>query len=406
MSVQFVPLSVIANISSGKRPTVISKDLTKECFVPVIGGGGVSGFTDRAIEPKGVLITGRVGTLGKLHVADQPCWPSDNALVLRPILNAVDAGFLRYAVSAVIFEAVGLNRGAANPLVTQKDLGNLEVAVFTLDEQREIATILGALDDKIEVNRKTAATLEAMARALYRSWFVDFDPIWAKLEGRAPAHMDPATAALFPDSFGDDGLPQGWTLGVLGDLARNPRQGADPRTIAADTPYIGLEHIPRRSIAVSDWGVADDVGSTKSLMRTGQFLFGKLRPYFHKVGLVPINGICSTDILVIEAKSDIWREFVLSVISSVDLVEHVNAASTGTRMPRARWQDLADYGIVIATPAVLQAFSEIVKPMHDRILSTIHENKSLAALRDSLLPRLMSGELRVGEAREQIEEVA
>lgn len=293
--------------------------------------------------------------------------------------------------------------GIGQPLTS---LRAMQLPLPPLPEQREIAAILGALDDKIEVNRKTSALLEEMARALYRSWFVTFDPVTAAAESRPPAHIPPEVAALFPASFQDDGLPEGWRMGTLGEVARNARQGADPAAIDPETPYIGLEHIPRRSIAIDAWGVAEDVGSTKSLMRRGQFLFGKLRPYFHKVGLVPIDGICSTDILVVEAKSDPWREFVLSVISSVELVDHVNAASTGTRMPRAKWQDLADYQVTLPPLDVAKAFSHQVRPMHARILSMIEENKSLAALRDSLLPRLMSGELRVGEARERVEEVA
>ncbi|MDR5652129.1 restriction endonuclease subunit S [Ruixingdingia sedimenti] len=280
---------------------------------------------------------GPLGEVARLNATTAKYALGQRVVTLRGKRDLLDNGFLKYLLlSAPIQERLHARAtGSTVAGISQKSLREMLIPLAPIDEQREIAAILGALDDKIEVNRKTAVTLEEMARALYRSWFVDFDPVWAKLEGRAPAHMDPATAALFPNSFGDDGLPEGWISGVLGDLARNSRQGADPRLIAADTPYIGLEHIPRRSIAISDWGVADDVGSTKSVMQTGQFLFGKLRPYFHKVGLVPINGICSTDILVIEAKSDIWREFVLSVISSVDLVEHVNAASTGTRMNRA-----------------------------------------------------------------------
>jgi type I restriction enzyme S subunit len=296
--------------------------------------------------------------------------------------------------------------GATMPNLNTSIIGRIKVPLLPLPEQREIAAILGALDDKIELNRKMAATLEAMARALYRSWFVDFDPVTARAEGRAPAHMPPATAALFPDRFGEDGLPEGWSLGILGDIARNSRKGADPKTTAPDTPYVGLEHIPRRSISISDWGRAEDVGSTKSIMKKGQFLFGKLRPYFHKVGLVPLDGICSTDILVVEAKSDSWREFVLSVISSVDLVEHVNAASTGTRMPRAKWHDLANYQVVMPSPEIAIAYSKIVRPMHDRITSMLHESRTLATLRDTLLPRLMSGELRVPAARDIVRDIA
>jgi len=138
-------------------------------------------------------------------------------------------------------------------------------------------------------------------------------------------------------------------------------------------------------------------------MQEGQFLFGKLRPYFHKVGLVPVDGICSTDILVIEPASCSWSEFVLTAISSEEFVDHSDAGSTGTRMPRANWKDMAKFEIVLPDQPVARAFSARVAPMHQRLLGIIHENQTLARLRDTLLPRLMSGALRVGKAREQAE---
>lgn len=280
------------------------------------------------------------------------------------------------------------------------------ICVPTVLEQREIASILGALDDKIELNRRMAATLEEMARALYRSWFVDFDPVKAKAEGLAPAFMDEATAALFPDRLGDDGLPEGWRRGHLSDVALNPRTGVKPEQIDPSTPYIGLEHMPRRSIRLGDWGAAENVGSQKSAMRRDDFLFGKLRPYFHKVGISPVDGICSTDIIVVRPKAPEWASFVLSVISSDAFVEHTNAGSSGTRMPRTNWKDMGRYDVVLPPVAVAAAFEAALSSMRDRIVASVHEARTLAALRDTLLPKLMSGELRVGEAREQVEEVA
>lgn len=292
------------------------------------------------------------------------------------------------------------------PYLSLRDQMFLKIVLPPIEEQREIAAVLGALDDKIELNRKTAATLEAMARALYRSWFVDFDPVHAKSQGRPPAHMDPATAALFPDTFGEDGLPEGWRNGTLGDVARNVRDQIQPSEVDAETPYIGLEHIPRRALSISDWGTAEKVSSAKTAMRRGQFLFGKLRPYFHKVGLVPADGICSTDILVIEARANHLRALVANVISSDEFVSNADSSSSGTRMPRANWRDMARFEIALPNDNVARAFSREVNPMHERLLSIIEENRTLATLRDTLLPRLMSGDLRVGEAREQVEDVA
>ncbi|MCL3883568.1 restriction endonuclease subunit S [Marivita sp. GX14005] len=286
------------------------------------------------------------------------------------------------------------------------NLKEIQIELPSLEEQNAITEVLDVIDDKIEVNRKTSATLEAMARALYHSWFVDFDPVWAKLEGRAPAHMGPATAALFPDGFDDNGLPEGWTTGTLADVAENPRTGVKPSHIDPETPYIGLEHMPKRSVALPEWGYAGDVGSQKSGMSCGDFLFGKLRPYFHKVGISPVDGICSTDIIVVRPTSGEWAGLVLAVISSDAFVEHTNAGSSGTRMPRTNWTDMSSFEIALPPVALVSVYEDITKPWREHIVATIHENQTLAALRDTLLPRLMSGELRVGAARDLVEEVA
>ncbi|WP_240127074.1 restriction endonuclease subunit S [Thermomonas alba] len=222
-----VPLVQVARISSGKRPSRALKDATSDCYVPIIGGGGPSGYTDSALFDGGVIITGRVGTLGKLFAPSGPCWPSDNALVIQPSSPETDFRFLRYALQHVIAEAAGMNRGAANPLITQGDLGRLPVSHPPLPEQRAIAQILGTLDDKIELNRKQNETLEAMARALFKAWFVDFEPVRAKMEGRwqrgqslpgLPAHL----YDLFPDRLVESELgeiPEGWEMRTVGDFA-------------------------------------------------------------------------------------------------------------------------------------------------------------------------------------------
>ncbi len=343
----------------------------------------------------------------KIWFADRDGACSNDVLVFRADPKVLSNQFLYYTLLRRDFTeySVRTSIGAKMPRGDKAALQRFEIEVPCLHEQSEIAAALGALDNKIELNRRMAATLEAMARALYRSWFVDFDPVYAKAAGRAPAHMDAQTAALFPDRFDRDGLPVGWKWGALGDVAVNSRKHLKPDSVPPDTPYIGLEHMPKRSIVISDWDCAKKVSSTKTQMQIGQFLFGKLRPYFHKVGLAPADGICSTDILVIEAKSKTWREFVLSVISTDELVEQVNANSTGTRMPRAKWSDLSAFKVAIAPDNLVKEFSTISGPWYKRILTGVYGNQTLATLRDTLLPRLMSGELRVGEAREQVEEV-
>jgi type I restriction enzyme S subunit len=268
-----------------------------------------------------------------------------------------------------------------------------------LPEQKAIAAVLGALDDKIELNRRMNATLEAMARALFQSWFVDFDPVRAKLDGRQPTGLDPTTAALFPNEFEDSELgpiPKGWRVGKLGEVATNPRRTVRPNEIAPNTPYIALEHMPRRSVALSDWSDSADVTSGKFSFRKGEILFGKLRPYFHKVGVAPLDGVCSTDILVIAPSTAEWFGFVLGHSSSTELVNFTDLASTGTKMPRTNWSDIASFAVAVPPVELAAAFTHIIEPLIQLIIGNSHASRTLAGMRDALLPKLLSGELRVG----------
>ncbi len=287
--------------------------------------------------------------------------------------------------------------GATMPNLNTEILSALPFVVPPLNEQRAIAHILGTLDDKIELNRRMNETLEAMARALFKSWFVDFDPVRAKAEGRDPSLPEPI-AGLFPDRFEDSELgeiPAGWTVGTLADVAEHRRRGVQPSEIEASTPYIALEHMPRRSIALSEWGAADGLESNKFEFNRGEILFGKLRPYFHKVGVAPVNGVCSTDIVVVAPQAVKWFGFVLGHVSSDAFVEHTNAGSTGTKMPRTSWAEMTRYSVVIPPKSVAEAFTARIRSAVERIIASIHESRALAALRDALLPKLISGELRV-----------
>lgn len=239
--------------------------------------------------------------------------------------------------------------GSTMPNLNGKIMEAIPFLLPPQKEQEKIARILGALDDKIELNRRMNHMLEEMARALFKSWFVDFDPVTAKAEGRVPFGMNAETASLFPAEFEKTSnedfpeIPIGWQLGTFGNIAENIRRGTNPKDIDPEMPYIGLEHMPRKSIELSDWGRAADVTSNKFAFKTGEILFGKLRPYFHKVGVAPLDGVCSTDVLVISPKSPEYFGLMLGHASSVDFVNFVDAASEAQKC-RAQigkqWHDL------------------------------------------------------------------
>ncbi|MFH1314387.1 MAG: restriction endonuclease subunit S [Candidatus Eisenbacteria bacterium] len=372
---------------------------------PVYGSNGIIGYAGEANSGPDTIVIGRVGSYcGSLHFSHPTCWVTDNA-IRAVALNDNSPRYLFY-----LLWTLQLNQwrgGSGQPLLNQSTLSMIPAPIPPLKEQRAITRILGSLDDKIELNRRMNETLEAMARAIFKSWFVDFDPVRAKAEGRDPG-LPKHIADLFPDSFQDSGLgkiPRGWVAGVLDDIGANLRRTVRPDDLHEKTPYIGLEHMPRRAWALSEWGCAEELASGKFLFRRGEVLFGKLRPYFHKVGIAAIDGICSTDILVIVPKANQWRGFVLGIVSSDAFVNYTAMCSTGTKMPRTKWQDMRRYRIAIPPRALAEAFSQLVYPLMARIIATAHESRRLGSVRDALLPKLISGEIRVDRAKKIMKEV-
>lgn len=367
-----------------------------------------------SLQPGDVVISNvgaNAGTVFQVPDLGIPMTLGPNAVVLKTDgYKTTSRDYLYYYFLSPIgqHQIQTILTGSAQPKFNKTDLRNLRMHFPVLAKQQVIAGILGALDDKVELNRRMNQTLEGMAQALFKSWFVDFDPVRAKAAGEQPPGLAPHIADLFPDEFEESELgeiPKGWEVKALGDVAEHPRRGIHPNEIEPDTPYIALEHMPKRCIALSDWGTADGLASNKFEFRRGEILFGKLRPYFHKVGIAPVDGVCSTDIVVLSPRCEAWFGFVLGHVSSDAFVQYTNAGSTGTKMPRTNWREMARYAIVIPPESIAKALTEMIHPAVDRIVASIHESRTLAALRDTLLPKLISGELRVPDAERSLREI-
>jgi type I restriction enzyme S subunit len=277
--------------------------------------------------------------------------------------------------------------GATMPNLNTEILAGVPVTLLPLEEQRAIAGILGALDAKIELNRRMNQTLEAIAAALFKSWFVDYDGV--PLED-----MQESELGL---------IPNGWRVGTLGECCENIRKQARPDALPTGTPYIGLEHMPRKSIALAEWGVSDGLASGKFWYQRNDILFGKLRPYFHKVGVAAHEGVCSTDILVVRAKPH-WFGFAVMHLFSDTMISYVTQFSNGAKMPRTNWTDIAGYKVALPPLKVTAEFDGAVRPLVEKVHANVEAAATLAQLRDALLPRLISGKLRLGEAGRIAEE--
>ncbi len=322
--------------------------------------------------------------------------------------EGIDQGFLYYSMASqsfVDFANTGAE-GTTLPRAKWEWVSKYKIPLPPLPEQRHIANILGTLDDKIELNRQMNETLEATARVIFKSWFVDFDPVKAKMEGRTPACMDAETAALFPSAFQDSPLgkiPKGWKVGTLDEIVKNVRRSVKASEIESNDCFLGLEHMPRRNIALSSMAIDADIVSNKYRFRKGEILFGKLNPHFHKVGVAPIDGICSTDILVIQPIDSEWFGIVLSLVSSDNFVAYTTACAKGTTLPRTNWNDMSMYEIVLPKVEIAQKYTEFIRLIIKQIIENIHQSHTLSQIRDKILPKLLSGEIRVDDAVEILE---
>ncbi len=432
-------LAEVALITSGKRPESVTKEKTGSHQIPVIGGGGESGFTEKSLYSEEILITGRVGTLGKLFSPKGPCWPSDNALVIRPRDSLVHFQYLRYALGSVISSAIGMNRGAANPLITQSDLGRLEIPLPEKSTQSLIATVLGRLDDKIDLNRRINQTLEAMAQAIFKSWFVDFDPVKAKIAAKQ-AGRDPlraaisaisgkpdfeldalppehyaqlaATAALFPDEMEESELgeiPKGWSCGGLGDIcsftAGSAFKPEHQGSTEGDYPFI----------KVSDMNLAGNevfIQSANNYVSKSQQseMKAKLHPVgatvFAKIGVALISNrrrlLTSPTIIDNNLMSaspvagKCGQYFLYSLLSTLDF----NTLVSGTALPYINVSDLKKIPIVQLPSEACRAFEAKASSIFSMMQTLAAQSSTLATTRDVLLPKLLSGEIEASETFE------
>jgi type I restriction enzyme S subunit len=370
--------------------------------VPLVSSSGVSDFLAEAMVKGPGVITGRYGTIGQVYFVEQDFWPLNTTLYVRDF-KGNDPKFVHYFLKTVDFLAY--SDKAAVPGINRNHLHEALVALPEVGIQKSIAQFLAALDDRITLLRETNATLEAIAQALFKSWFVDFDPVHAKQAGRAPEGMSEATAALFPDSFEETALglvPKGWRSGSLLDLATlNPESWTakkHPDTVA----YIDLANAKGNEIAdVSEFAFDQAPSRARRVLRGGDTIVGTVRPGNRSFAFVDnpqSNLTASTGFAVLRPREIENTEFVYLAATQDSSIEHLAHVADGGAYPAVRPEVVVGIPVVLPSDEVMKVFHDAVAPL----LSSISENQrraqTLATLRDTLLPRLISGQLRLPEA--------
>jgi type I restriction enzyme, S subunit len=337
---------------------------------------------------------------------DLPCLLVQRVACLRA-KQSLDQRFLKYLISSAAFtnHILGIQTGSVVPHISGQQIKDFRFYRPPLSEQRFIAAILGSLDDKIENNRRMNATLEAIARALFQSWFVDFDPVRAKSEGRMPEGMDPETAALFPDSFEESGLgliPRGWDVKPIGDLVKVVG-GSTPSTTQPEFWEGGIIHwvTPKDLSKLSTMPLLDTERkiTEQGLQQIGSGLLPR--------GTVLLSSRAPIGYLVIAAIPVAINQGFIGMICNGDMsnlyiffwteknMDVIKARASGTTFQEISKSNFRPILALVPPEGILRVFHQSVEPMYLRIASNLREQQSLIEVRDKLLSKLISGQLQI-----------
>jgi type I restriction enzyme S subunit len=330
---------------------------------------------------------------------------AQRVITLRGKPDVLDNTFLKFLLQSNPVQEELHSRGTGTTVVgiRQSELRKVSLTLPPLAEQKAIAAVLGALDDKIECNRRMNATLEAMARALFQSWFVDFDPVRAKLDGRPPAALDPATAALFPDSFQDSEaghIPKCWTLQPVGEVVDCVGGGtpstAEPKyweggthhwTTPKDFSSLQAPILLDTDRKLTDSGIAK---ISSGLLPAGTLLLSSRAP----VGYLAIAGMpvaINQGFIALKCNERVTNFFMLNWCQT-NMAE-IESRATGTTFAEISKQNFRPIRVVLPPKELMAAFTAKVAPLYAQITANLHQSHTLATLRDTLLPKLLRGEI-------------
>jgi len=326
-----------------------------------------------------------------------------NLVLLRADATVVYPPFLRWLVRGPEWwEQIGrfLNVGAVFDSLKCADIPNFRLRIPPLSEQRRIAHILGALDDKIELNRRTNETLEAIARALFKSWFVDFDPVRAKSEGRDPG-LPPHLADLFADSFEDSELgeiPKGWRVMAIADLADVNLRALD-RTDRLDViDYVEISEVTRGQVAnVVRYERGTEPSRARRRLVHGDTVLSTVRPdrgsYFLSLS-PPETLVVSTGFAVASPRDGNWA-FLYSALTRPEVGDELGRLADGGAYPAVRPEAVMEFRLASPPGGELRnAYDALAQSLYERSEHNRIENQQLTSARDTLLPKLISGEMR------------
>ncbi|MDE1311367.1 restriction endonuclease subunit S [Vibrio aestuarianus subsp. cardii] len=385
----------------------ITKKEQQEGNVPVVSSGGISSYHNVSKVAAPGVVLGRKGTLGTVYFMDEDFWPHDTSLWVKDF-KGNNPHYVYYFFKGMSAELKKMDVGAANPALNRNHVHLLKTEWPCREIQDKIVSIGAALDKKITLNNQTNQTLEAMAQAIFKSWFVDFDPVKAKMNGEQPTGMDIATASLFPEKLVESELgliPDGWE--VL------PSEKVATVAIGKTPPRKEPQWFSEDSKDVTWISIRDMGNSGTFALYSSEYLTQEAVDKFNvkvipdntlilsfklTVGRVAItHGEMTTNEAIAHYKlSDNARVSTNYLYSYMKQFNFESLGSTSSIAKAVNSKIIKALPVIVPSKEILGSYDSLVKPLFDKIKSNQMENKNLEDLRDTLLPKLLSGEIELG----------
>ncbi|MGF1892298.1 restriction endonuclease subunit S [Vibrio campbellii] len=395
MSFEKTPLNEFITLQRGFD---LPKGDRAEGTVPVVASTGVGGYHNSAkVDAPGVVI-GRSGSIGGGQYIQEPFWPLNTTLWVKDF-KGHDPRYIYYLMRSIDFTK--FNVGSGVPTLNRNHLSSLLVNELGIDREKAISKQLGNIDDKIALNTQTNQTLEQMAQAIFKSWFIDFDPVKAKMNGEQPEGMDATTASLFPEKLVESELgliPEGWEASCMGEHF-NITMGQSPKGETYNEEGEGIAFFQgRRDFGFRYPDVRVFTTDPKRYAKAGDTLISVRAPVGDK-NMAAIDCCIGRGVAAIKHKSD-SRSFTYAFMSHIEK-KLGDSGSSGTVFSSINQKELKKVSFVAPPQELIEAFHKLLDPIDQKVEVLSREIESLSSLRDTLLPKLLSGEIELETAKEQ-----
>jgi type I restriction enzyme S subunit len=378
----------------GDIPWLTPKDLSNYNFRYISRGErnitkkGMENSSARIILKNSILLTTRA-PVGYVAIAANGVTTNQGFHSLVPNLSIIDPLFLYYLLKHNTDYLKNYASGTTFGELSGGTLKTLKFSLPPLSDQRAIAKILSDLDEKIELNRQMNKTFESIAKAIFKHWFIDFE--FPNEQGK-PYKL--SGGKMVETELRE--IPRDWRLESLSELVDNVKLPLKPGKHLYDRKYVPIESIPMNCLGLLEFKSYDQAHSSLIAFEEGDILFGAMRAYFHRVNFAPFKGITRTTTFVLRPKNQLLFAYVLLLLNQDSSVDYANQHSKGTTMPYAVWENgLADMLVVIPSDETIKRFSAFINPFLKKMSVLSEEIISLRKIRDSLLPKLMLGQVKV-----------